>query len=127
VCVERLSDVVMIVGACSIAVRAAPGAHVLPLEPRHVIAYELLLVAAAHIIALANYRPEMLPWYVLACLLVLIAWWRALALEYPDPKYLRDVMLIPTFVVLGMTFDDRRLTPVVVVIHLILPSRPPFD
>ncbi len=117
---RTLPGILVIAAVCFNAALAVINAHVMPLSSVQVIACELLLVTAAHVVALANYRPEMLSWYVFACLLLLIGCWRAAVLERLEPKYLRDVLIIPTFVVLGMTFDPRRLTRVVVVIHLIV-------
>jgi len=117
---RTVPGLLVIAAVCFNAVLAALNAHVMPLSAVQVIVCELLLVTTAHVVALANYRPEMLPWYVLACLLVLIGCWRAAMLEQFEPKYLRDVLIIPTFVVLGMAFDQRRLTRVVVVTHLIV-------
>jgi putative polymerase len=94
--------------------------HVTPLSAGHVIAAEIALVGAAHVLALANYKPQMTPWYALAGILVLIALFRWLAMGEVDPKYLRDVLLIPTFVVLGMTFDERYLTRLVVLVHILV-------
>src|SRR5689334_12638487 len=117
----RTVPALLVVGAvCFNAVLAIINAHVAPLSPVQVIGCELLLVAAAHLVALGNYRPEMLPWYVLAGILVLIACWRAVVLQQIEPRYLRDVLIIPTFVVLGMTFDPRRLTRLVVAVHVIV-------
>jgi putative polymerase len=62
----------------------------------------------------------MMRWYMLLLLLVWLAVFRSLALQQFEAKYLRDVLLIPTFIVLGMTFDERHLTRTIVVIHAIV-------
>jgi putative polymerase len=95
-------------------------AHVVALTPAAAIAVEVGLVAAAHVIALLNFRREMLPWYGLIAVFVLLAITRALATGTPDVKYLRDVLIIPTFIVLGLTFDPRRLTATIVIIHAVV-------
>lgn len=99
---------------------AIVNAHVTPLSQGSVIAIELTLVVTAHVIALINFRPQMTTWYALLITLLLFAIYRSLALQQIEAKYLRDVLLIPTFVVLGMTFDQRNLTKVVVAIHAIV-------
>jgi putative polymerase len=102
------------------AVLAIVNAHVRPLSPAHVIAAEVAIVAAAHVIALANYKPQMTVWYALSGILVLFALYRSFAFGAIEAKYLRDVLLIPTFVVLGMTFDQRGLTRLVVLVHALV-------
>lgn len=99
---------------------AVINAHVTPLNQASVIGMELAIVLAAHIVAVANYRPQMLTWYSLLVVMLLFAAYRSIALEQMDAKYLRDVLLIPTFIVLGMTFDQRNVTRVVVVVHAVV-------
>ena len=74
---RTVPGLLVIAAVCFNALLAVINAHVMPLSAVQVIVCELLLVTAAHVVALANYRPEMLSWYVLACLLVLIGCWRA--------------------------------------------------
>jgi putative polymerase len=102
------------------AALAIVNAHAVPLTSAFVIACEVAIVIAAHAVALANYRREMGIWYVLAGILVLIALYRALATQQFEAKLLRDVLLIPTFVVLGMSFDARHLTRCVVIVHAVV-------
>jgi putative polymerase len=59
----------------------------------------------------------MQPWYLLMMFLLMFAIVRAAVTGYMEVKYVRDVMIIPTFIVLGMTFDPRRLGALVVAIH----------
>ena len=95
-------------------------AQALPLTPAFVIAAEILCVAAAHLVALINYRHGMTPWYMLLCFMILIALFRSLALGTIEMKAFRDVLIIPTFVVLGMTFDQRALTQLIVPLHAVV-------
>ena len=95
-------------------------AHVTPLSANAVIGVEVLIVVAAHAIVIANYRPQMLPWYAMIVFIVLFALERAIVVGNFDPKFLRDVLLIPTFVLLGMTTPPERLTKLIVVLHVIV-------
>ena len=95
-------------------------AHVTPLSSAAVVGSEMALVCAAQIIALANYRPAMMTWYALLVILLSFAIYRSFALEQLSAKYLRDVLLIPTFITLGMTFDDEKLTRVILTIHVVV-------
>jgi putative polymerase len=72
------------------------------------------------VLALANYKPQMAPWYVLLGFLATFAVLRSLFMGGVEAKYLRDVMLIPIFVVLGMTFDERNLTRFLVALHAVV-------
>lgn len=102
------------------AVLAVVNAHVTPLTSAVVIACEVTIVTAALVIALLGYRKEMDIWFVFAGLLLLVALFRSLATQQLEAKSLRDVVLIPMFVVLGMSFDRRRLTQLVLLIHAIV-------
>ena len=99
---------------------AVINAHVTPLSANAVIAAEVLIVVAAHAVIFAHYRPQMLPWYAVIVIVVLFSLERAMVVGNFDPKFMRDVLLIPTFVLLGMTAPTRRLTTLVVVLHVIV-------
>lgn len=115
-----LLPVLIVVGAvCFNAGLAIVNGNVAGLTQAPVVAAEIMFVALAHAMALANYRREMAPWYALLGLFAAFAVIRALSSQAIDVKYLRDVMIIPTFVVLGMTFDARRLGRVFVVIQIV--------
>jgi putative polymerase len=90
------------------------------LSPAMVIAFEVLIVACAHALALLHFRARMIPWYALIALLLAFALFRSAAVGILDPKYLRDVLLIPTFILLGMTFPRERLPGLIVSIHLLV-------
>jgi putative polymerase len=110
----------IVIAVCFNAGLAVVNAHFIVLSPAVVIGCELFVVTGALAIALANYRSQMAPWLLLIGIIILIACWRAMWLEQFDAKYLRDVLLIPVFVMLGMTFDERHLTRVVFLIHIVV-------
>jgi putative polymerase len=99
---------------------AIANAHVKPLSPAFVIGTEVLIVAAVHLLALIAFRARMAPWYLLIFLLVAFAVLRSVAVGAPNVKYLRDVVLIPTFIILGMTFARERLPKWIVGLHAIV-------
>ncbi|RAI42389.1 polysaccharide biosynthesis protein GumE [Rhodoplanes roseus] len=117
----------VIAAVCFNAGLAVVNGTVTSLGPAVVIAAEMALVLAAHVVALANYRPQMLPWYLLGAALLAVACWRSMALQEFDPKYFRDVLIIPTFVVLGMTFDRRSLNKVVLTLHAVVMTALVFE
>lgn len=117
----RLLPALVLIGAVTFnAVLAIVNAQVTALSPAMVIMAEIALVGAAHALALANYKREMTPWYLLIALLTSVALLRCLFMGEIDVKYLRDLLIIPTFILLGMTFDGRRLTGVVVALHALI-------
>lgn len=95
-------------------------AHVTPISANAVIAMEVSIVLAAHAIILSHYRPQMLAWYGMIIVIALFALERTLVIGQLNPKFLRDVLLIPTFVLLGMTVQPRRLTTLIVMLHVIV-------
>ena len=95
-------------------------AHVTPISANAVIGMEVSIVVTAHAIILWHYRPQMLPWYGMILVIVLFSLERSLVIGQLNPKFMRDVLLIPTFVLLGMTTPPRRLTTLIVVLHFIV-------
>lgn len=115
-----LPAIVVLVAVLFNPFMAIVNGHVTALTPSAVIGAEVLIVSVAHLLAISQIKRAMLPWYGLILLFVLVALVRSLEAGEIDVRYLRDVLLIPTFVVLGMTFDDRRLTPLVVGLHAVV-------
>src|SRR6476620_12513162 len=85
-------------------------AHVTPISANAVIGMEVSIIVTAHAIIVWHYRPQMLPWYGMILVIVLFSLERSLVIGQLNPKFMRDVLLIPTFVLLGMTTSPRRLT-----------------
>lgn len=103
-----LPGVALVVAATTFnAVLAFVNGNVMPLVAQHVIAAELVLFATAHVIALAHWRERMSSWYLLLGMLLTVALLRAFATEDASLKPLRDILLIPTFVIAGMTISAR--------------------
>ncbi len=102
------------------AALAIVNAQLFPLSPTMVIACEVLIVAAAHVVALTNFQARMTPWYALIGFLAAFALFRSVVLGEPDVKYLRDVLLIPTFIVLGMAFQRDRLPSLITALQLLV-------
>jgi len=99
---------------------AVVNGHVADLSANAVIAAELLIVVAAYATILCNFRPEMLPWTLMMGVAIVFALIRAVVVGHFDPKFLRDVLLIPTFVMLGMTTSWPRLTWPLALLHAIV-------
>jgi putative polymerase len=102
------------------AVLAVINGHVVALSSAAVVAAEVAAVVLAHLLALSQFRPEMRVWYGLLMAFLVLFVLRSLVTGDPQAEYLRDVLLIPTFIVLGMTSHPKNLTPLVCVIHVVV-------
>lgn len=102
------------------AVLALVNAQVTPMPPAAVIAVEIGIVAAIHVMALLAFRPEMRPWYALIVFLVLFGAFRGFGSEGVEVRFLRDAALIPTLVLLGMCFRLKDLMRWILIVHAIV-------
>ena len=91
-----------------------------PLSPVEVQAAEAMMLAIALIMAMACFRAAMRPWIVLIWFLTIIAVIRWSWLGYVDPKTLRDVIIIPVFVSLGIAAGTKSLTTLVVMLQAVV-------
>jgi putative polymerase len=84
-------------------------ARIKPLTGSTVILCEVLIVASAHIYVLRHFQSRMVNWYFLALAVAVFAILRISVTDNLDAKYFRDVFLIITFVLLGMTSNEQRV------------------
>lgn len=111
---------ILIACVCFNAGLAFVNAHAMGVPTALVIATEASLTAAAFGLALLAWKPQMAPSLALIAMLGLFAVFRGLLMAQPDPKLLRDVAIIPIFMMLGMSFDDRGLARTVLALHTIV-------
>jgi putative polymerase len=97
---------------------AIVNANVRPLTSATVIACEVAIVLAAHAYALLRFDRRMSIWYAYIAALAAFALVRSLATGDVEIKYLRDLMVIPTFVVLGIAAAERRAVECMVLLQL---------
>jgi putative polymerase len=102
------------------AILAIVNAHVLKLTPASVIAAETLITLACYVLALLRFRPEMRTWYALFILILLAFSMESLARGDLQVKYVRDVLIIPTFILLGLSSPRRYVDRTVCIVHLIV-------
>lgn len=102
------------------AALAIVNGNVRPLSQGIIIAVEVAIALAAHAVALANYRREMTPWYLLIIAIGLFAVVRMITLGAFEVKYFRDLFLIPTFVVLGMVSSRHHMIRAMLVITAVV-------
>jgi putative polymerase len=102
------------------AVLAFLNGHVTPISQSAVIGSEMLLVAVAWLLALLYWSPGMAPWVLLAGFFVQLAILRTLLTGTIELKYARDIMLIPTFAVLGIAAGRTSLLRIVLALHVVV-------
>lgn len=107
---------ILIAAVCFNAFLAAVNAHLFRLTESTVIAVEVILLMTAHLVAMKRYHRNMAAWYFLLGLLVIWCLLRALAVGHIEPKFARDIAIIPTFIVLGMISDPKQLDRTVLII-----------
>jgi putative polymerase len=117
---NRLATAILLAALFFNAVLAALNAQIVPLSESLVIACELIVIAAAHAVALWHFKARMAPWYALIAFAAAFAIFRSAAHGTPEVKFFRDLLIIPTFVVLGMTYPRERLPRLLVAIQLIV-------
>lgn len=102
------------------ALLAIINAHVVQLNMNVVAGSEFLIVLVAQATAFKHYNQQMLPWYGAMVFIVGFAIIRGSYLGYFEPKYVRDVVLIPTFILLGMTVPFHRVKSAVTILHVVV-------
>lgn len=90
------------------------------LSNAHVVASEMLIMLTAHAIILSRYRKDMLRWYILIAVCLLIALFKSLLQGTLDLKAFRDVLIIPTFIMLGMCIDEEEAVKAIIVLNAIV-------
>jgi putative polymerase len=73
-----------------------------------VISFEVFLISAAFVLAVWFWHPLMRPWVLFAASVLI--WWVILTLVRgeADPKYARDIIIIPAFAMLGISASQDR-------------------
>lgn len=98
------------------AVLAVINGNIVALTDKVVIASEMLLFGLALLLALRRYKSAMFPWLLLMVVAFAFATLRWAGTGAFEPKYLRDALLIPAFVMLGLTVKPERIArPIVIV------------
>jgi len=101
------------------AVLAVINGHVASLERGHIVVAEMAIYAAALLTVILNADRKMLPWFLLAFFIVLNGFLLALGNGAFNPKFMRDVLVIPIFVMLGMTYRGGSLTRPIVIVQTV--------
>jgi putative polymerase len=113
---SALPEMILIAAVCFNAVLAVINGHVVALARLHVVLAEIAVYAGALAIIVFRADRNMWPWFLLAIFIVLTGLLVSLGSGALNAKYIRDVMVIPVFIMLGMTYRrDTVLRPLFVV------------
>lgn len=122
-----LAGALVLMAVCFNAGLAFVNANVMPIPAAAVVASEILIVAAALLVALIYFQPQMLAWFLLLAILISLFLARSLLTGEIAPKYARDVLLIPAFIVLGMAAGDRPLDRIVLLVFSVVIAAAAFE
>lgn len=115
-----VTECVLILAVCFNAILAMLNGHGVTLQRGHVVFAEIAIYAAALAILVFNADRRMLPWFLLAFFIVLNGLLLSLGNGAFNPKYMRDVLVIPIFIMLGMTYNSQSLTRPIVILQTIV-------
>ena len=94
--------------------------NLLSLSRGHVILAEVIIMATAVAICARSSNRLMIPWIVVASLLAILFIILSMFRQSIEPKYFRDVLLIPVFVALGLTFAKGNIVKLFVTIQAVI-------
>jgi len=115
-----LSELVLIGAVSFNAILAIVNGHLFGLQRVHVVLAEVVIYAAA--LSLIGFKADrkMMPWFLLSLFIILSGLLLALGNGAFNAKYLRDVLVIPVFVMLGMTFHRATLIRPLLILQTIV-------
>jgi putative polymerase len=117
---SAVTDLVLILAVCFNALLSIINGHVVALERTHVILAEIVVYAATLTTVVLNADRKMVPWFLLTLFIILNGLLLSVGNEAFNAKYIRDVLVIPTFIMLGMTYNSRSLTRPVVILQTMI-------
>jgi putative polymerase len=115
-----VTECVLILAVCFNAILAILNGHGVTLQRGHVAFAEIAIYVAALAILVFNADRRMFPWFILAFFIVLNGLLLSLGNGAFNPKYMRDVLVIPIFIMLGMTYNSQSLTRPIVILQTIV-------
>jgi putative polymerase len=110
----------VLIAALFNAAIAVANAHIKPMTGNIVVLCEVLIVAAAHLHILSHFQVRMVNWYFLIVAIGAFALLRIGVTGNADAKYFRDIFLIITFILLGMTSNERRAVQMMLILQVIV-------
>jgi len=102
------------------AILSVINGHVITLARGHVILAEVAVYAGALAIIVFRADRKMLPWLLLILFIILMGLFISIGNGEFNAKYVRDVLVIPVFIMLGMTYQANTFARPFLVLHTII-------
>jgi putative polymerase len=115
-----IPETIVIVAVCFNALLAIVNGHGVQLNRGTIVFAEIAIYGAALAVIVYNADRKMQPWFLLAFFIVSMAMLLALGNGNFNAKYPRDVLVIPVFVMLGMTWQPKDVARPIVVLQSIV-------
>jgi putative polymerase len=106
---EAIAASLVCAAVCMNFVLAFLNANLIGLDRGYVVLGEVLIVGMALVVCVVSNNRLMVPWAGVIWIMLTIFLVLSMVRESFDPKYLRDVLLIPIFVALGMAFAKGNI------------------
>jgi putative polymerase len=117
---ETLSGAVLMAAVLFNAGLAFINAHIVPLGRDHVILAGISVVGASVLITAIFLRRSMMPWLILLLLFMAMHFTMAMIQSSFNPKALRDIVIVPSFIMLGMTFARGNIVRLICCLQTII-------
>jgi putative polymerase len=115
-----LSGFILICAVCFNAILAVINGHFMTLGREHVVLAEVAVYAGAIATILFRADRNMWPWFLLTIFIILMGLWISLGSGDFNAKYIRDVLVIPVFIMLGMTYNSDTFVRPFSILHSIV-------
>jgi putative polymerase len=115
-----LPELIVIWAVSFNAILAVVNGHAFALERTHVVLAEVATYGAATTLIFFNADRRMMPWLLLALAIIALALLLGLGNGNFNAKYPRDVLVIPVFVMLGMTCHRGSLVRLLIVVQTVV-------
>jgi putative polymerase len=117
---SALPGFVLIAAVCFNAILAIINGHFVTLARAHVIFAEIAVYAGALAMIVSRADRRMWPWFLLTVFIILMGLFVSVGSDELNAKYIRDVLVIPIFIMLGMTYRSNTFVRPFSILHTII-------
>ena len=117
---SALPEFVLITAVCFNAILSIVSGHFVTLARTQVILAEVAVYAGALAIIVSRADRRMLPWFLLTLFIILMGLLVSAGSGELNAKYIRDVLVIPIFIMLGMTYRSNTFVKPFSILHTII-------
>jgi putative polymerase len=111
---------VLVTAVCFNAILAILNGHFVALARAHVIFAEIAVYAGALAMIVSRADRRMWPWFLLTIFIILMGLFVSAGSGELNAKYIRDVLVIPIFIMLGMTYQSNTFVKPFSILHTII-------